>query len=116
MFLVYQSSKTPTSVLTDRAGKFLAFGYEAEQKYSQALEDEDSDDEESSKPDMLLFRHFKMMLHKQVFLLFGSMVYLLYGLCLESDLTRSLGRLPVTDLILRQDPIRSITKKYPYNT
>ena len=46
----------------------MDFGFDAEQKYTQAFEgsDSDSDDEsEKTEPDMLLFRHFKMMLHKQ---------------------------------------------------
>ena len=58
LHLPFQSYKTPTSVLTNRKGSFLAFGFEAEQEYGQGLED----DEESV---MLMFRHFKMMLHKR---------------------------------------------------
>ena len=54
-----QSYKAPTSVLTNRAGEFVAFGYEAEQRYSEALEDDDDD-----KDDLALFRHFKMRLVK----------------------------------------------------
>ena len=54
-----QTYKAPTSVLTTKDGKFLAFGFEAEQKYGEAFEDEDE------KPDMLLFRHFKMVLHNR---------------------------------------------------
>ena len=45
-------------MLTNRKGSFIAFGFEAEQEYGQALEDDD-------EPDMLMFRHFKMMLHKR---------------------------------------------------
>ena len=46
-------------MLTNRAGEFVAFGYEAEQRYSEALEDDDDD-----KDDLALFRHFKMRLMK----------------------------------------------------
>ena len=46
-------------MLTNRAGEFLDFGYEAEKKYGEALEDEDE------HPDMLMFRHFKMILHNR---------------------------------------------------
>ena len=45
-------------MLTNRKGSFLAFGFEAEQEYGQGLEDDE-------EPDMLMFRHFKMMLHKR---------------------------------------------------
>ena len=55
-------------MLTNRAGSFISFGFEAEQEYGQALEDDEA-------PDMLMFRHFKMMLHKkgvsQIFVIYA---------------------------------------------
>ena len=47
-------------MLTDSDGELLAFGYEAEDRYSQAVEEEE---EEGTPDDLLLFRHFKMILH-----------------------------------------------------
>ena len=44
-------------MLTSAAGEFVAFGYEAEQRYSEALEDDDDE-----RDDLALFRHFKMRL------------------------------------------------------
>ena len=55
--ILIQSYKAPTSVLTSAAGEFVAFGYEAEQRYSEALEDDDDE-----RDDLALFRHFKMSL------------------------------------------------------
>ena len=46
-------------MLTRENGDFLAFGYDAEKKYSEAL------GSESKGSDMLMFRHFKMMLHRK---------------------------------------------------
>ena len=44
-------------MLTSAAGEFVSFGYEAEQRYSEALEEDDDERE-----DLALFRHFKMSL------------------------------------------------------
>ena len=55
-------------MLTTRDGKLLAFGYEAEQQYGEAMaggSDSDDDDGDGHKlVDVMLFRHFKMLLHK----------------------------------------------------
>jgi len=58
----FESSKAPTSVLIDLKKNFLAFGYEAENKFIEnAAKDE---------PDVLYyFKRFKMILHKQVCLI-----------------------------------------------
>ena len=60
----FQSYKAPTSVLIKANGEFVAFGYEAEQQYSEALGgDDDKEGAAASVGDrLLLFRHFKMML------------------------------------------------------
>ena len=47
-------------MLTTASGEFVAFGFEAEQQYGEALEDDDDD----VSAGLLLFRHFKMMLMK----------------------------------------------------
>ena len=52
------SYKTPTSVLVDDQAKFVAFGYEAEHKYSEL-----SASDEGKGYD--LYRHFKMMLYHE---------------------------------------------------
>lgn len=51
------SMKTPTVILVNKDLKFDCFGYEAEEKYSQLLEDNEADD-------WALFRRFKMVLYK----------------------------------------------------
>ncbi|XP_045205239.1 heat shock 70 kDa protein 12A-like [Mercenaria mercenaria] len=51
------SLKTPTILLLDNNKKFVAFGYEAEEKYSEIAADE-----EHKK--YYYFRRFKMLLHK----------------------------------------------------
>ncbi|XP_053400356.1 heat shock 70 kDa protein 12A-like isoform X2 [Mercenaria mercenaria] len=51
------SLKTPTVILVDQDRKFHAFGYEAEEKYAQLLEDDEADG-------WALFRRFKMQLYK----------------------------------------------------
>jgi len=50
------SLKTPTVLLLDPDRKFHAFGYEAEEKYSDLLTDEEADG-------WALFRRFKMALY-----------------------------------------------------
>ena len=50
------SLKAPTSVLLDDERKFHSFGYEAEAKYGQLIEDEEGDE-------WSLFRKFKMVLY-----------------------------------------------------
>ena len=58
----FESSKAPTSVLLDVKKKFLAFGYEAENKFVANAE--------KDKPDVLYyFKRFKMILHNQVCLI-----------------------------------------------
>ena len=50
------SMKTPTCLLLDKNKDFVAFGYDAENQYSElALENEHKD--------YLFFRRFKMLLH-----------------------------------------------------
>ena len=51
------SLKTPTVLLVDPDRKFGAFGYEAEEKYSELLEDREAEG-------WALFRRFKMQLYK----------------------------------------------------
>ncbi|XP_063415310.1 heat shock 70 kDa protein 12B-like [Mytilus trossulus] len=51
------SLKAPTVVLLDKSKKFLAFGYDAEDKYSEAALDEEH-------LDFYYFRRFKMLLHE----------------------------------------------------
>lgn len=59
--------KAPTSVLLDNEKNFVAFGFDAETKYLESLENEDSDDEDSGHKDQFhYFNRFKMMLHNQV--------------------------------------------------
>jgi hypothetical protein len=50
------SLKTPTVLLVDPDRKFNAFGYEAEEKYTELLEDGESEG-------WALFRRFKMKLY-----------------------------------------------------
>ncbi|VDI29366.1 Hypothetical predicted protein [Mytilus galloprovincialis] len=53
------SSKTPTSVLLNKQKEFVAFGYEADNKYTQdIIPDEEMDD-------FYYFRRFKMTLHNK---------------------------------------------------
>ena len=51
---LFQSFKTPTSVLMDEDNKCIAFGFDAEAKYS----------EQAQSQKLLLFKNFKMVLHK----------------------------------------------------
>lgn len=53
------SLKTPTSLLIKKDGDFVAFGYEAEDKFYTALENE-------SHKDLMLFRRFKMKLYNKM--------------------------------------------------
>ena len=55
---MFQSHKTPTSILTNSAGNFIAMGYNAEQRYSAELE------EKGTSAGLHLYRNFKMSLHK----------------------------------------------------
>ncbi|KAK3099413.1 hypothetical protein FSP39_004047 [Pinctada imbricata] len=50
------SQKTPTSVLLNQAGEFVAFGFEAEEKYEELAND-------NLHGDFRFFRRFKMKLH-----------------------------------------------------
>lgn len=50
------SSKTPTTVLIDKNEKFVAFGFEAQTKYAELLENGEG-------KDYFYFQHFKMMLY-----------------------------------------------------
>ena len=52
------SMKTPTSILIKRDGTFLAFGYEAEDKFYSEMEGDD-------RENVMLFRRFKMKLHNK---------------------------------------------------
>lgn len=53
------SLKTPTSLLIQKDGNFVAFGYEAEDKFYTALENE-------NHKDLMLFRRFKMKLYNKM--------------------------------------------------
>ena len=55
--LGFWSLKTPTSLLVDPKGKMEAFGFEAEEKYSDLEQDEVIPDKYA------LYQKFKMMLH-----------------------------------------------------
>ena len=48
--------QTPTSVLLDTDGDFIAFGWEAESKYNEIVSNK-------GKGSCELYRHFKMILH-----------------------------------------------------
>lgn len=52
------SLKTPTSILLKKDGSFLAFGYEAEDKFYSDIGKED-------RETVMLFRRFKMKLHNK---------------------------------------------------
>ena len=53
-----QSHKTPTSVLTDRYGKFIHFGYQTETCYAESLIDDDG-----KYGKYRLFRNFSTVLY-----------------------------------------------------
>lgn len=53
------SLKTPTSLLIRKDGSFLAFGYDAEDKFYSEIENENGDE-------VMLFRRFKMKLHNKM--------------------------------------------------
>ena len=53
----HESYKCPTSVLTDPQGKFVSFGYMAENDYSVKLEE--------GRENYQLYRHFKMSLDQK---------------------------------------------------
>ncbi|VDI13472.1 Hypothetical predicted protein [Mytilus galloprovincialis] len=57
------SNKAPTSLLLNNRKQFLAFGYDAEAKYTESLENDSDDEEEKDK--LLFFRRFKMILHNK---------------------------------------------------
>lgn len=52
------TSKTPTAILLKRNGDFVSFGYAAEKKYNDLLEDDTSED-------FCLFERFKMTLYQE---------------------------------------------------
>lgn len=52
------SFKTPTCILVNRRKKFHSFGYEAENKYADLLED-------GNEQRWMFFRRFKMILHSR---------------------------------------------------
>ena len=56
--LGFRSLKTPTTVLVDPEGKMEAFGFEAEEQYSDLEQDDVTPDKYT------LYQKFKMMLHK----------------------------------------------------
>ena len=61
----HTSYKAPTCVMTNPDGSFHSFGYEAEKGFSQL----DPDDEETTiggPNGYNLYRHFKMILHREV--------------------------------------------------
>lgn len=51
------SLKTPTSILLEKDGKFVAFGYEAEDEFYS---------EKCERENVMLFRRFKMTLHNEM--------------------------------------------------
>ncbi|XP_062591035.1 heat shock 70 kDa protein 12A-like [Saccostrea cucullata] len=51
------SLKTPTSLLLDKEGKFVSFGFDAENRFSDIVLDEKEDE-------FMFFNRFKMKLHK----------------------------------------------------
>lgn len=53
------SMKTPTSILIKRDGTFIAFGYEAEDKFYSEMDGVD-------RENVMLFRRFKMKLHNRM--------------------------------------------------
>lgn len=53
------SSKIPSTVLLDNGAQFVAFGFEAESKYAELLEDGEGED-------YFYFPHFRMMLYGHV--------------------------------------------------
>jgi len=63
--------KTPTTILLDKHKKFHSFGYEAEELYSQLVEDDEH-------TDWYYFRRFKMLLLEQV-VRFYHIFYILYS-------------------------------------
>lgn len=53
------SLKTPTSIIiSKKEGKYVDFGYDAEDKFQQAMTDEQCED-------LMLFQRFKMKLHNK---------------------------------------------------
>ena len=64
------SPKTPTCVLVNPQKQFDSFGYEAENKYVELLEDEEQDG-------WMFFRRFKMILHNSKVLLCFSTGYVI---------------------------------------
>jgi len=57
------SLKAPTAVLMDSNQEFMAFGYEAENKYSELVADGDHEE-------YYYFHRFKMLLHERVCVLY----------------------------------------------
>lgn len=53
------SMKTPTSILIKKDGSFLAFGFEAEDRFYSAMTNE-------QREEVMLFRRFKMKLHNKM--------------------------------------------------
>ena len=57
--IILQAFKTATSVLMNADGQFIDFGFSAEDKYEKEVETTDG------RPNMSLFRHFKLCIHQQ---------------------------------------------------
>lgn len=53
------SMKTPTSILIHKDGSFLAFGFEAEDRFYSAMTNK-------QREEVMLFRRFKMKLHNKM--------------------------------------------------
>lgn len=66
----FSSTKAPTAMLLHPNETFYAFGYEAENRYSDLVEDDPFDDEEKrdkkKKDEYYFFQRFKDILYKQV--------------------------------------------------
>lgn len=56
---IFVSSKTPSTVLLNNGAQLVAFGFEAESKYADLLENGEGEN-------YFYFRHFKMMLYDHV--------------------------------------------------
>lgn len=61
------SFKTPTTLLMDKDEEFVAFGFEAETKYAELLEDEEGEDYfYFHRFKMLMYSHAKVQVYKNI--------------------------------------------------
>jgi hypothetical protein len=66
-----ESLKSPTVVLLNLKGEFSAFGYEAEQKYADLVQNEDDEG-------WFYFRRFKMQLYTKKVLIYFVFIFLFF--------------------------------------